>query len=84
MPHKPVKFRETEVRRAIKAARKEGLPVERVEVTNSGGFVIHTGKLEITSQEDAAKQAWHRATEELQSKPKPKPTKTPKGKKVRR
>ena len=46
-----------------------------------GGFIIHTGKLEIANVEDAAKQAWHRATEELTAKPKPKP---PKGKQVRR
>jgi hypothetical protein len=71
MPRKPVDFRETEMARAIRAAHKQGLPVDRIEVSKGGGFVLHTGKLEITSQEDAAKQAWQRATEELQqTKPK--------------
>jgi hypothetical protein len=49
-------FRETEMARAIRAARKEGLPVERVEITNDGVVILHTGKLEITNVEDAARQ----------------------------
>ena len=81
MPHQPVKFRKTEMRRALKAAREAGMAIERIEVTNDGVVILHTGKLEIASVEDAAKQAWTRATEELQTKPKTKP---PKGKQVRR
>ena len=65
MPHKPVKFRKTEMARALRAAREEGLPVERVEITNDGVIILHTGKLEITTVEDAARQAWQRATEDL-------------------
>lgn len=57
MPHKPVKFRKTEMARALRAAREEGLPVERVEITNDGVIILHTGKLEITTVEDAARQA---------------------------
>ena len=41
-------------------------PVERVEITNDGVIILHTGKLEITTVEDAAgRQAWQRATEDL-------------------
>jgi hypothetical protein len=73
MPHKPVKFRETEMARAIRAARKEGLPVERVEITNDGVVILHTGKVEIANIEDAARQQWQRATEEI-TKPPPEKT----------
>jgi hypothetical protein len=72
MPHRPVNFRQTDLQRAIRGAREEGLDIARVEVAKDGGFVIHTGKLEITTVEDAAKQAWQRATEDLTAKPKPK------------
>jgi hypothetical protein len=81
MPRKPPNFHRSDLQRAIVGVREEGLDIERVEVAKDGGFVIHTGKLEITNVEDAAKQAWQRATEELQTKPK---TKTPKGKQARR
>ena len=76
MPHKPVKFRETEMARALRAARKEGLPVERVEITNDGVVILHTGKLKIDNVEDAAKQAWQRDTEKLPASKQPERSKT--------
>jgi hypothetical protein len=81
MPRVPPNFRRSDLQRTIRGLREEGLDIERVEVGKDGGFVIHTGKLEITNIEDAAKQAWQRATEELKTKPTP--TKKAKGKKVR-
>jgi hypothetical protein len=80
MPRVPPNFRRSDLQRSIRGVREEGLAIERIEVAKDGGFVIHTGKLEITNSEDAAKQAWQRATEQLQTKPKPKPTRTTKGK----
>ena len=78
MPRVLPNFRRSDMQRAIKGVREEGLDIERIVVAKDGGFTIHTGKLDITNVEDAAKQAWHRATEELQTKPK---TKTAKAKK---
>jgi hypothetical protein len=80
MPRVPVNFRRSDLQRAIRGAREEGLAIDRIEVNQDGGFTLHP-KLEITTVEDAAKQAWQRATEELQTKPK---TKTPKGKQAKR
>jgi hypothetical protein len=80
MPRKPPNFRRSDLQRAIRAAREEGLPFDRIEVAKDGGFVIHTGKLEITNVEDAAKQEWQRATEELTAKPPPEKTKPTKAK----
>ena len=89
MPRVPPNFRRSDLQRAIHGTREAGLDVERIEVAKDGGFVIHTGKLEITNQEDAARQAWTRATEELQTKPKTKHVPgsdrgTSKGKQARR
>jgi hypothetical protein len=83
MPRVPPNFRRSDLQRAIRALREAGVPFEGVEVAKDGGFVIRTGKLEITTEADAARQQWHRATEELQTKPKTKPTKTAKGKKAK-
>ena len=72
MPRKPPNFRRSDLQRAIRGAREEGLDIERIEVRKDGGFVIYTGgKLEITDQEAAARQAWQRATEEPTAKPPP-------------
>ena len=58
MPRKPPNFRRSDLQRAIRAAREEGLSFDRIEIAKDGGFVIHTGgKLEITDQEAAANQA---------------------------
>jgi hypothetical protein len=78
MPRVPPNFRRSDLQRAIRALQEAGVPFEGIEVAKDGGFVIHTGKLEITNVEDAARQQWQRATEELSTKPKPK--KTAKGK----
>jgi hypothetical protein len=81
MPRKPPNFRRSDLQRAIVGVREEGLGIERIEVAKDGGFVIHAGKLEITNIEDAARQQWHRATEELTAKPPPEKSRpTKKGK----
>jgi hypothetical protein len=71
MPRVPPNFRRSDLQRAIRGAREEGFAIERIEVAKDGGFTLHP-KLEIANVEDAAKQAWTRATEELQTKPKTK------------
>jgi hypothetical protein len=81
MPRVPPNFRRSDLQRAIRAARDAGVPVERIEVGKDGGFALHTGKLVIDNVENAAKQQWQRATEELTAKPKPK---TAKGKQAKR
>jgi hypothetical protein len=83
MPHQPVNFKRSDLQRAIRAAREENLPLDRIEIDKRGHIIIYASKLEITTVEDAAKQAWQRATEQLTAKPPPaksKPTKTAKGK----
>jgi hypothetical protein len=67
VPHKPVNFRRSDLQRALRGAREEGLDIERVEVAKDGGFTLYP-KLVITTVEDAAKQAWHEATEKLTAK----------------
>jgi hypothetical protein len=81
MPRVQPNFRRSDLQRAIRGAREEGLDIARVEVGKDGGFTIHASKLEIANVKDAAKQAWRRATEELTAKPKPK---TAKGKQAKR
>ena len=72
VPRKPPNFRRSDFQRAIRGAREEGLDIERIQVAKDGGFTLHPKpKLEITNVEDAAKQQWTRATEELQMKPIP-------------
>jgi hypothetical protein len=80
MPRVPPNFRRSDLQRAIRGAREEGFAIDRIEVAKDGGFTLHP-KREIANVEDAAKQAWQRATEELTAKPKPKP---PKGKQARK
>jgi transcription initiation factor IIE alpha subunit len=72
MPRKPPNFRQTDLQRAVRSLREEGVAVERVEIGKTGGFILHTSKLKIDNVEDAARQQWTRATEELKTKPKPK------------
>ena len=68
MPRKPPNFRRSDLQRAIRGAREEGLAVDRIEVNQDGGFTLHP-KLVIANVEDAAKQDWQRATEELTANP---------------
>jgi hypothetical protein len=87
MPRVPPNFRRSDLQRAVRGLREAGVAVERVEIAKDGGFVLHTGKMEITTEADAAKQQWLRATEELTAKPppeKPKPAKIAKGKHIAR
>jgi len=80
MPRVPPNFRRSDLQRAIRGAREEGLAIDRIEVNQDGGFTLHP-KLDIASGEDAARQQWTRATEELTSKSIPK---TARGKQARR
>jgi hypothetical protein len=43
MPHRPVRFRQSDVRRAVKGATDAGLVVARVEVDVQGKIVIVSG-----------------------------------------
>lgn len=44
MSHGPQRFRESEIRRAIKAARAAGLEIARLDINKDGGFAIIPGK----------------------------------------
>ena len=44
MSHGPQRFRESEMRRAIKAAGSAGIEIARIEVHKNGGFAIIPGK----------------------------------------
>jgi hypothetical protein len=61
VPRKPPNFRRSDLQRAIRSAREEGLGIARVEVAKDGGF-----KLVITNVEDAAKQQWRRENTEVE------------------
>jgi hypothetical protein len=66
VPHKPVNFKRSDLQRAIRALREEGISVDRVEFMNDGGFAIHP-KLEIANveaRENTEVEGWigkHRA-----------------------
>jgi hypothetical protein len=47
------------------------VPADASEIDKRGHIIIYATKLEISNVEDAAKQAWHRATEELTTKATP-------------
>ncbi len=49
MPRSPCTFRETDVRRAIKAARSSGIEIARVEIDKYGKIVVVTGKPDETA-----------------------------------
>jgi hypothetical protein len=44
MPRAPCSFRESEIRRAIKAAGSAGIEIARIEIHKNGGFSIIPGK----------------------------------------
>jgi hypothetical protein len=44
MSHGPQRFRESEIRRAIKATRSAGIEIARVDINKDGGFAIIPGK----------------------------------------
>ena len=75
MPRKPVNFKRSDLQRAIRAAREENLPLDRIEIDKRGHIIMHATKLVIDNVEDTAKQAWQRATEELAAKPPPEKSK---------
>jgi hypothetical protein len=52
-------FRERDVTKAIKAAVKAGIPVERVEIDKQGKIIIVTAKAQdAVSGEEAEKNEW--------------------------
>jgi hypothetical protein len=51
MANRPASFRQADVTRAIKAARKAGIEIARVEVDNGGKITIIVGKPSETSNE---------------------------------
>jgi hypothetical protein len=58
---KPPNFRRSDLQRAIRGAREEGVNIDHIEINKDGGF-----KLVITNVEDAAKQAWRREDTEAE------------------
>ena len=44
MSHGPYRFRESELRRAIKAARSAGIEIDRFEIGTDGRIVVFPGK----------------------------------------
>jgi hypothetical protein len=44
MPHAPCTFRETDVRRAIKAALSAGIKISRIEIGRDGRIVVVPGE----------------------------------------
>jgi hypothetical protein len=44
MPRRPCMFRETDVRRAVKAVRAAGVEIARVVFPKDGSFVVVPGK----------------------------------------
>ena len=44
MPSAPCKFKETEMKRAIRSALGAGLQISSVEITKAGSIVVHAGK----------------------------------------
>jgi hypothetical protein len=51
MSASPYRFRETEMKRAIAAASKAGIMVERIDVHRDGTFSIIPGKPNASTQE---------------------------------
>jgi hypothetical protein len=50
MPRVPPNFRRSDLQRAIRGAREEGLNIHRIEVGKDGGFTLHP-KLEKSIEE---------------------------------
>jgi hypothetical protein len=44
MSRRPCTFRETDVKRAVKAVRAAGVEVARVEIGKDGGIIVFPGK----------------------------------------
>ena len=60
MPRVPPNFRRSDLQRAIRGAREEGLDIERIEVAKDGGFTLHP-KLDEQQQnqrEDTEAEDW--------------------------
>lgn len=64
MPRRPSVFRERDVRRAVKAVAKAGLPVARIEIDKDGKIAVIVGKPE----ELAGNSSWDSAIAELEKK----------------
>ena len=55
MSHNPFKFRETELRRALRAFDKEGVPVAGARINRDGSIQVIAGKPE---DEGKTKNEW--------------------------
>lgn len=62
MSHGPQRFRESEIRRAIKAARSAGLEIARLDINKDGGFAIIPGTPTEPSTQSAPPNPWDDAT----------------------
>jgi hypothetical protein len=51
-------FTEADVYRALKAARKAGLPVHKFEIDRTGKIVVLTGKAEDSANDDNGRNEW--------------------------
>lgn len=59
MSHGPYRFRESDMRRAINAARKAGIEIARLDVNKDGGFAIIPGKpSEAPAQSEPPDDEW--------------------------
>jgi hypothetical protein len=57
VPRTPPNFRRSDLQRAIRGAREEGLEIDRIEVNQAGGFTLHP-KLESANVEDTEAEDW--------------------------
>jgi hypothetical protein len=53
MSRAPLLFKESDVTRAVKAVRKAGVAVSRVEIAPDGRIVVHAGEPDAASDGDA-------------------------------
>ena len=60
MSRAPVKFRGTDLRRAVKSVKEAGLEIARVEITNTGNIIIHAGKPDEKPETDTTNE-WDEA-----------------------
>jgi hypothetical protein len=51
MPRSPCLFRETDVRRAVKAALSSGIDIARIEIGRDGRIILISGKRTETADE---------------------------------
>lgn len=55
---RPCSFRETDVRRAIKAARSSGIEIGRVEIERDGRIIVIPGKPSDSAESSSDRNEW--------------------------